>query len=150
MTTTTEYAEDRYEGEVGPNRHKLPKTRQSLTHKFKVGGFEGYITAGMYDDGTLGEIFLTDVGKEGSTFKGVMDAFAIMFSIALQYGAEFPMIVRKLAHMKFDPRGPTDFDQIPEAQSIIDYIVRWLALRFGDDDLLEELRVIREEMTEDE
>jgi ribonucleoside-diphosphate reductase alpha chain len=145
------FAEDEYEGIVGPSRRKLPATRDSLTHKFAIanisgGVHEGYITAGRFGDGELGEIFLTDVGKEGSTLRGIMDAFAICFSISLQHGASLSMMCRKLAHMKFEPRGKTNNPDIPEAQSIPDYIARWLALRFGDRELQEELRLIGEEM----
>ena len=140
------HAEDSMEGLVGPDRRKMPKDRDSLTHKFEVGGFEGYITAGMYEDGSLGELFLADIGKEGSTFSGVVQAFAVVFSIALQYGAPLDMLTRKLAHMRFDPEGETGNPEIPHAHSIIDYIARWLALRFGDEDLHEELRLVALEM----
>ena len=83
----------------------MPRERQSITHKFSVGGHEGYITAGMYEDGTLGEVFLTDVGKEGSTIKGLMNAFATSISIGLQYGVPLEMLVRKFAYMRFEPEG---------------------------------------------
>src|SRR5205085_11916949 len=71
---------------AGPHRRRMPRERQSITHKFSIGGHEGYITAGMYEDGTVGEIFLTDIGKEGSTLRGMMNAFATAISVGLQYG----------------------------------------------------------------
>jgi ribonucleoside-diphosphate reductase alpha chain len=141
------WAEDEYEGLVGPQRRKLPKERPSLTHKFNIAGHEGYITAGKFPDDSLGEIFLTGVGQEGSTMRGIMDAFAICFSIAIQHGAPLSLLCNKLAHMNFEPRGKTDFKEIPTAQSIPDYIARWTALRFGDQALLEELRLVSQEMS---
>ena len=86
----------------------MPRERQSLTHKFSIAGHEGYITAGMYEDGTVGEIFLTDIGKEGSTLRGMMNAFATSISIALQYGVPLETLVRKFSYMRFDPEGMTD------------------------------------------
>src|SRR3712207_7621422 len=85
----------------------MPRERQSITHKFSIGGHEGYITAGMYEDGTVGEIFLTDIGKEGSTLRGMMNAFATSISIALQYGVPLETLVRKFSYMRFDPEGAT-------------------------------------------
>ncbi|MBA3437365.1 MAG: vitamin B12-dependent ribonucleotide reductase, partial [Thermoleophilaceae bacterium] len=88
-----------------PRRHRMPRERQSITHKFSIAGHEGYITAGAYEDGTIGEIFLTDVGKEGSTLRGMMNAFATSVSIALQYGVPLETLVRKFSYMRFDPEG---------------------------------------------
>ncbi len=122
-----------------PVRRRMPRERQSLTHKFSVGGHEGYITAGEYDDGTLGEVFLTDVGKEGSTIKGMMNAFATAISIGLQYGVPLETLVRKFAYVRFEPEGYTGNPEIPFAKSMPDYIMRWLASRYGDADLHEEL-----------
>ena len=82
------------DGEAGPQRKRMPRERQSITHKFSIGGHEGYITAGMYEDGTVGEIFLTDVGKEGSTLRGMMNSFATAISISLQYGVPLETLVR--------------------------------------------------------
>ena len=129
-----------------PVRHRMPRERQSITHKFSVGGHEGYITAGMYEDGTLGEVFLTDVGKEGSTIKGLMNAFATSISIGLQYGVPLETLVRKFAYMRFEPEGYTGNPEIPFAKSMPDYIMRWLASRFGDADLHEELGILTPEV----
>ena len=117
----------------------MPRERQSITHKFSIGGHEGYITAGMYEDGTVGEIFLTDIGKEGSTLRGMMNAFATSISIALQYGVPLETLVEKFCYMRFDPEGMTTNPEIPFAKSMPDYIMRWLASRFLDVDTHEEL-----------
>jgi ribonucleoside-diphosphate reductase alpha chain len=111
-----------------------------------VGGHEGYLTAGEYDDGTLGEIFLTDVGKEGSTIKGMMNAFATAISIGLQYGVPLETLVRKFAFVRFEPEGYTGNPEIPFAKSMPDYIMRWLAARYGDADLHEELGILTPEV----
>ncbi len=116
--------------ELGPRRKRMPRERQSLTHKFSIAGHEGYITAGVYEDGTVGEIFLTDIGKEGSTLRGMMNAFATSISIALQYGVPLETLVRKFSYMRFDPEGITGNQEIPFAKSMPDYIMRWLASRF--------------------
>jgi ribonucleoside-diphosphate reductase alpha chain len=129
-----------------PVRRRMPRERQSLTHKFSVGGHEGYITAGEYDDGTLGEVFLTDVGKEGSTIKGLMNAFATAISIGLQYGVPLETLVRKFAYVRFEPEGYTGNPEIPFAKSMPDYIMRWLAARYGDADLHEELGILTPEV----
>ena len=128
--------------EMGPARRKMPRERQSITHKFNVGGHEGYITAGMYEDGTVGEIFLTDIGKEGSTLRGMMNSFATAISIALQYGVPLDTLVEKFAYMRFEPEGITGNPEIPFAKSMPDYIMRWLASRFCDADLQEELGIM--------
>ena len=130
-----------------PVRRKMPRERQSLTHKFSIGQQEGYITAGMYDDGTLGEIFLTDIGKEGSTLRGMMNAFATAISIGLQYGVPLEVFVQKFSYMRFEPEGITKNAEIPFAKSMPDYIMRWLASRFVDDaDLLEDLGILTPEV----
>lgn len=126
----------------GDGRRKLPATRQSVTHKFRVGNYEGYLTCGMYEDGTLGEFFLTDIGKEGSLMQGLMSAFATTFSIALQYGVPLEILVRKFLWVRFEP-GPTNDPNIPKAASVVDYIARWLGLRFGDEDLQTEIREMK-------
>ena len=112
-----------------PHRRKLPETRQALTHKFSVGGHEGYITVGLYPDGLPGEIFIT-MAKEGSTLSGVMDSFALGISIALQHGVPLKTYVDKFQHVRFEPSGWTNNPEIPVAKSIIDYIFRWLGARF--------------------
>ena len=133
-------------GESAPARKRMPRERQSLTHKFSLGGHEGYITAGMYEDGTVGEIFLTDIGKEGSTLRGMMNSFATAISIALQYGVPLETLVRKFAYMRFEPEGITTNPEIPFAKSMPDYIMRWLASRFLDADTQEELGILTPEV----
>ena len=112
-----------------PVRRKLPDERQSITHKFSIGGHEGYITVGMYEDGTPGEIFIT-MAKEGSTISGLMDALATAISFNLQYGVPLKFLVDKFAHVRFEPSGWTGNPTIPYAKSIIDYIFRWLGAKF--------------------
>ncbi|SPF34413.1 Vitamin B12-dependent ribonucleotide reductase [Candidatus Sulfopaludibacter sp. SbA4] len=112
-----------------PIRRKLPDERRSITHKFSIGGHEGYITVGMYDDGAPGEIFIT-MAKEGSTISGLMDAFATAVSFNLQYGVPIKFLVDKFAHVRFEPSGWTGNQQIPYAKSIMDYIFRWLGAKF--------------------
>jgi ribonucleoside-diphosphate reductase alpha chain len=129
-----------------PTRHRLPRERESLTHKFSIAGHEGYITAGKYEDDTLGEIFLTDLGKDGSTLRGMMNAFATAISIGLQYGVPLETFVRKFSYMRFDPEGMTNNPEIPFAKSLPDYIMRWLASRFLDSELQEELGILTEEV----
>src|SRR5215475_539526 len=129
-----------------PARKRMPRERQSLTHKFSLGGHEGYITAGMYEDGSVGEIFLTDIGKEGSTLRGMMNSFATAISISLQYGVPLETLVRKFAYMRFEPEGITTNPEIPFAKSMPDYIMRWLASRFLDADTQEELGILTPEV----
>ncbi|HXP99180.1 MAG TPA: vitamin B12-dependent ribonucleotide reductase, partial [Solirubrobacteraceae bacterium] len=128
--------------EAGPRRKRMPRERQSITHKFSIGGHEGYITAGMYEDGTVGEIFLTDIGKEGSTLRGMMNSFATAISISLQYGVPLETLVQKFSYMRFEPEGITGNPEIPFAKSMPDYIMRWLASRFLDTDAQEELGIL--------
>ncbi len=111
----------------------MPRERESITHKFSIAGHEGYITAGKYPDGSVGEIFLTDIGKEGSTLRGMMNAFATAISIGLQYGVPLEVFVKKFSYMRFDPEGITRNPEIPFAKSMPDYIMRWLASRFIED-----------------
>jgi ribonucleoside-diphosphate reductase alpha chain len=127
---------------VGPKRKRMPVERQSITHKFSLGGHEGYITAGMYEDGSVGEIFLTDIGKEGSTLRGMMNSFATAISISLQYGVPLETLVEKFAYMRFEPEGITANPEIPFAKSMPDYIMRWLASRFLDADMQEALGIM--------
>src|SRR5438876_2090074 len=110
-------------------RHKLPEERMSVTHKFNIGGHEGYITVGLYPDGSPGEIFIT-MAKEGSTVSGLMDSFALAVSIALQHGVPLKLLCEKFAHTRFEPSGWTNNTEIGFAKSIMDYIFRWLQLRF--------------------
>ena len=132
--------------DAGPTRKRMPRERQSITHKFSIGGHEGYITAGMYEDGSVGEIFLTDIGKEGSTLRGMMNSFATAISIALQYGVPLETLVRKFSYMRFEPEGITGNPEIPFAKSMPDYIMRWLASRFLDADAQEELGILTPEV----
>jgi ribonucleoside-diphosphate reductase alpha chain len=128
--------------DAGPKRKRMPVERQSITHKFSIAGHEGYITAGMYDDGSVGEIFLTDIGKEGSTLRGMMNSFATAISISLQYGVPLETLVQKFSYMRFEPEGITQNPEIPFAKSMPDYIMRWLASRFLDTDAQEELGIL--------
>ncbi|MEA2216704.1 MAG: ribonucleoside-diphosphate reductase alpha chain, partial [Solirubrobacteraceae bacterium] len=132
--------------EAGPRRKRMPRERQSITHKFSIGGHEGYITAGMYPDGSVGEIFLTDIGKDGSTLRGMMNSFATAISIALQYGVPLETLVQKFSYMRFEPEGITGNPEIPFAKSMPDYIMRWLASRFLDTDAQEELGILTPEV----
>jgi len=129
-----------------PPRRRMPMERRSLTHKFCIDGHEGYLTAGLYDDGAVGELFISDVGKEGSTLRGVFSAWATTLSIALQHGVPLESLVRKFAYMRFEPRGETDNPEIPKAHSIPDYVARWLASRFLDADTQDELGVLTPEV----
>jgi ribonucleoside-diphosphate reductase alpha chain len=130
-----------------PVRHRMPVERESITHKFSIGSHEGYITAGKYDDGSVGEIFLTDIGKEGSTMRGMMNAFATAVSIGLQYGVPLEVFVKKFSYVRFEPEGITRNPEIPFAKSMPDYIMRWLASRFLEDpDLLEDLGIMTAEV----
>jgi ribonucleoside-diphosphate reductase alpha chain len=112
-----------------PVRRKLPPERQAITHKFSIGGHEGYITVGMYDDGQPGEIFLV-MAKEGSAISGLMDSFATAISLALQYGVPLKVLIDKFSHVRFEPSGHTGNPEVPYAKSIVDYIFRWLASKF--------------------
>lgn len=110
-------------------RRRLPAERAALTHKFSVGGHEGYLTVGLFEDGMPGELFCT-MAKEGSTISGLMDVFATAISLALQYGVPLKVLVEKFAHTRFEPSGFTKNQDIPMASSVSDYIFRWLGLKF--------------------
>jgi len=112
-----------------PLRRKLPDTRASYTHKFDVAGHEGYLTVGVFPDGSPGELFIT-MSKEGSTIGGLMDSVAALTSMSLQYGVPLDALVRKFAHQRFEPSGFTKNPEIGRASSIIDYVFRWLAFQF--------------------
>jgi ribonucleoside-diphosphate reductase alpha chain len=112
-----------------PQRRKLRDERQSITHKFSLAGHEGYITVGLFEDGQPGELFIT-MAKEGSTISGLMDSFATAVSYGLQYGVPLKFFVDKFSHVRFEPSGYTGHPQIPYAKSLMDYIFRWLALKF--------------------
>jgi ribonucleoside-diphosphate reductase alpha chain len=130
LTTTTE------KPAVAPvacevKRRRLPRTRNSITHKFNVEGHEGYMTAGMHENGDLGEVFIT-MAKEGSTIGGLVDCFGTAISMSLQYGVPLEVLVEKFAHVRFEPSGYTKNPQIRIAKSVIDYIFRWLQIQFLD------------------
>jgi ribonucleoside-diphosphate reductase alpha chain len=110
-------------------RHRLPEERASVTHKFSIAGHEGYITVGLYPTGQPGEIFIK-MAKEGSTVSGLMDAFATSISLALQHGVPPRVLCEKFAHTRFEPSGWTGNEQIGYAKSLMDYIFRWLNMRF--------------------
>jgi ribonucleoside-diphosphate reductase alpha chain len=127
-----------------PTRKRLPDERPSITHKFSIAGHEGYLTIGLYPEsvknggaGRPGEIFIT-MAKQGSTLAGMMDAFATSISIALQYGVPLEDLCRKFSHMRFEPSGFTNNKQIPIAKSIMDYIFRYLSIKFLDRELAPE------------
>jgi ribonucleoside-diphosphate reductase alpha chain len=112
-----------------PYRRHLPDERRSITHKFRVGEQEGYLTVGLYEEGTPGEIFV-NISKEGSTIRGLMDSVAVLTSVALQYGVPLDNLAAKFRGVHFEPAGLTGNPAIPSASSLVDYIFRWLALRF--------------------
>jgi len=112
-----------------PRRKRMPATSTSVRHKFEVEGHEGYIHAGLFEDGSLGELFIT-MAKEGSTVGGMMDAFATAISLCLQYGVPPDALVKKFSHQRFEPSGMTSDPDIPFAKSIVDYIFRWVGMRF--------------------
>ncbi len=116
-----------------PFRRRMPHTRQSITHKFEIAGHEGYLTVGIYEDGTPGELFIT-MAKEGSTVGGTMDAFGTAISLCLQYGVPVKELIKKFAHSRFEPSGFSSNPDIPMAKSIVDYIFRWLELTFPEGD----------------
>ena len=130
--------------EARPLRRRLPDERRSITHKFDIAGHEGYITAGIYEDGQPGEIFIK-MSKEGSTISGLMDSFATAISMALQYGVPLRVLVDKFSHMRFEPSGFTKNPDIPMAKSIMDYIFRWLATKFLDSDAQQEVGIVMPE-----
>jgi ribonucleoside-diphosphate reductase alpha chain len=121
-------------------RRRLPDERHSLTHHFSVGGQEGYVTVGLYEDGLPGELFIR-MAKEGSTVSGLMDSFATAVSLALQYGVPLRVLCDKFSHTRFEPSGWSGNPKIGYAKSLTDYLFRWLELRFlkGEQALLFEL-----------
>ena len=120
---------------TGRARRKLPDERHALTHKFSVGGHEGYITVGLYEDGQPGEIFVV-MAKAGSTLSGFTDSFATAISFALQYGVPLKFLVQKFINVRFEPNGITPNPAIRFTKSVVDYLFRWLALRFLKDEEL--------------
>lgn len=115
---------------MGPRRDRLPETREGLTHKFRVGNHEGYLTPGFYEDGRPGELFI-HMAKEGSTIGGLMNTIAVLTSLALQYGVPIDALARKFEHAKFEPSGQTNNPDIPQASSVVDYVFRWLGIHYS-------------------
>ncbi len=114
-----------------PKRVRLPDEREAITHKFSINGHEGYLTVGLYPNGKPGEMFIS-MAKEGSVVSGLMDSFATSVSIMLQYGVPLKVLVNKFSHARFEPSGFTSNKQIPIAKSVMDYIFRWMDLKFGE------------------
>src|SRR6266571_807738 len=129
---------------VRAQRRKLPDERKSLTHKFSIGGHEGYIIVGMYKEGNPGEIFIK-MAKEGSTLSGFMDGLALSISIGLQYGVPLKALVDKLTNTRFEPSGFTDNPAIRYSSSVLDYIARWLGGKFLSAEYLKPTSVLNEE-----
>jgi ribonucleoside-diphosphate reductase alpha chain len=123
------------DGPPRANRNRLPVERASVTHKFSIANHEGYLTVGLYPNGQPGEIFLK-MAKEGSTISGLMDAFATAVSLALQHGVPLKVLCDKFAHMRFEPSGWTGNQEIGYAKSLMDYIFRWITLRFVEGEQL--------------
>jgi ribonucleoside-diphosphate reductase alpha chain len=113
-----------------PVRRRLPTTRKAVTHRFQLGGHEGYMTVGMFEDGTPGELFVS-MSKEGSTIGGLMDTVGTLTSVALQYGVSLETLVAKFSHQRFEPSGWSTNKDIGLATSIIDYVFRWMSLHFA-------------------
>jgi len=121
--------QNRKPGVLRPQRRRLPDERRALTHHFSVGGQEGYVTVGLYEDGQPGEVFIK-MAKEGSTVSGLMDSFATAVSLALQYGVPLQVLCNKFSHMRFEPSGWSGNPRIGYAKSIMDYLFRWISVRF--------------------
>jgi ribonucleoside-diphosphate reductase alpha chain len=132
LATTKEGDRKKKDDEVvepRPVRRHLAATRHSLTHKFSVGGHEGYITVGLFEDGKPGELFIT-MAKEGSTIGGLMDTIGTLTSMGLQYGVPIDVFVNKFSHTRFEPAGWTSNPDIPNAKSVVDYVFRWFGIQF--------------------
>ncbi len=129
LSTSLDKKKEKLQISNKPARRHLPDERQSITHKFSIAGHEGYITVGMFEDGSPGELFIT-MSKEGSTISGLMDSLATSVSIALQYGVPLKVLVDKFSHARYEPSGFTNNPEIPIAKSVSDYIFRWLGKKF--------------------
>ncbi len=127
------------------HRRRLPDERQAITHHFRILDHDGYITVGMYEDGSPGEVFMK-MAKQGSTVSGLMDSLAICMSLALQHGVPLSTLANKLSHMRFDPSGFTGNPEIPSAKSIVDYLVRWLSAKFLNEDEKRQIGIITDQM----
>jgi ribonucleoside-diphosphate reductase alpha chain len=128
-----------------PIRRRLSAERQAITHHFRIADHDGYITVGMYEDGSPGEVFMK-MAKQGSTVSGLMDSLAICMSLALQYGVPLQTLADKLSHMRFDPSGFTGNSDIPMAKSIVDYVVRWLSSKFLTEEEKRQVGIITAQM----
>lgn len=128
--TNQEYERHSEDQRMLATRKALTPTRDSITHKFEIARHEGYLTVGLYPDGSPGEIFIK-IAKEGSAISGMCQAFCRAFSIALQYGLPIDEAVKRFKGMRFEPHGPTNNPEIPHADSIIDYVARYLEIEFG-------------------
>jgi ribonucleoside-diphosphate reductase alpha chain len=129
-TTTGETSQQEdLSGPPAANRHRLPDERVGLTHHFSIAGHEGYLTVGLYPNGQPGEIFIR-MAKEGSTIAGLMECFGTVVSVSLQHGVPLKVLCDKLSHTRFEPSGWTGNEQLGYAKSIMDYIFRWMELRF--------------------
>ena len=115
---------------AAPNRERLPDDRQSVTHKFNIDGHEGYVTVGLYPDGRPGELFIK-MAKQGSTVSGLVDTIGVLTSLTLQYGVPVETLARKFSFTRFEPSGWTQNEEIRRAHSVVDYIFRWLGLKFS-------------------
>jgi ribonucleoside-diphosphate reductase alpha chain len=129
---------------IRAQRRKLPDERKAITHKFSIGGHEGYIIVGMYEEGTPGEVFIK-MSKEGSTLSGFMDGLALSISIGLQYGVPLKAIVDKLTNTRFEPCGFTENPAIRYSSSVLDYIARWLGGKFLSSEYLKPNTALNEE-----
>jgi len=114
---------------MSPERKKLNSTRKSITHRFCINNHEGYLTVGLYEDGSPGELFIT-MSKEGSTVGGLMDGIGILVSLSLQHNTPLKTLVNKFKQTRFEPLGTTENPDIREVSSVLDYIFRWLELTF--------------------
>ena len=125
----TENRSEKADSMKAPQRPRLPMTRHGLIHKFRIGNTKAYIRVGLYPDGSPGEVFLT-VAKAGSTLQGMMDSFATLLSLSLQYRIPLAVIAKKFRHVRFEPAGFTGDKEIPSASSLIDYVFAWLQREF--------------------
>src|ERR1700756_5990464 len=128
-TTSEPTEQEDLSGPPPANRHRLPDERASITHHFSIAGHEGYLTVGLYPNGQPGEIFIR-MAKAGSTIAGLMESFGTVVSVALQHGVPLQVLVGKLSHTRFEPSGWTGNEQLGYAKSIMDYLFRWMELRF--------------------
>ena len=128
-----------------PIRHRMPDTREAITHHFSIADHDGYITVGKYEDGSPGEVFMR-MAKQGSTVSGLVDSVAICMSLALQYGVPLQTLADKLSHVRFEPSGFTKNPEIPMAKSIVDYVVRWLSSQFLSEDEKRQIGIITEDL----